>query len=359
MRKRRDWLLLLLALGLVVGGLLLLPQLRTATVGIVPNEGSVDVLLECSRSDTELAPLGDSARYVPIVRVAADVGAGDTLGLLYYDGGRDLRAALLAMVEGGDFDTARLSMTPRLRERLVAIFGATPPRASLAVETASQPTRPEPAPTRQVLRGFDREMVEMDLMGAVDGLEDYEARLARAEEAGSDEEVAELGREIERRSVVVTGIRRRLAAREPDPNALPQSQSEPTGEVAAAPLPQTGEGVPKQLENPESLTDRQRAALLQLAEEVPLESLCVLAAAQAGTFEPSIAESQRLPRGERVGTFLVAGEGSGDDAAVGTPAYYLVARGLPLLWARAERVERLAPGQGSSASQVRVVYVER
>lgn len=320
-----------LAAALLAAAYLLLPRAYFAAADDAAATGKA-LVVRAEPPPVEVDPpawaLGDSVWFVPIVRERARVALGDTLGFAYRSQRRRTRAWLLEAVERGRLDSARFPVPPALAATLREIV------AEGSETSASTSPTPAPARTRFVLRGWERELAEADLMGAEDGLRDDLTawEFASAGGASPEERRARESRVRERRRTVES-LRARLAERVPV--GTPATQVAPPDD---------------------RLSQRDRARILELAEALPADTPIPLRATATGTYAPRYSIAVSVPRGAAIGTLLTPPPLRDAKVRVVTPAYYLVSHSLPALWAVADRVDSLAPRHRGSL--VRAVVVE-
>ena len=270
----------------------------------------------------DAAALGgrDSFAFVPFVRSAGEIRRGDTLGYLYATESRDLRDYLRSIVERGVVGQMRADLPPEIAAEL----------ESMRARPSPGPTPPPRATTRErlVVRGFERDLLESELMGAEDGLRDYARRLAAASGDNPDaEELARLRTEVERRRGAIARLKAKLGARE-------RVDGGPT-KVAATPRPTTIE-----------LNQRQRARLLSLSESLPIDPSSPVVAQIAGRYEPSCPTGCDVAHGDTLGVISRDTVGRSTSAVgAGEESYLLIPRGSPVLLATATRVDSFRQGE--------------
>lgn len=305
-----------LAAALLVGAYLVLPRARGVhAIEADRGDGAVVVRAELPvvAANSLVSPVTDSVVFVPAVPELREVATGDTLGTVHGSLQRRTRAFLLDAVERGRLDSARLPLPESLGALLAEIGGA-----DEAMTRAPAP----PTPDRPgfVLRGWERDLVEADLMGAEDGLRDQLAELETASTEGASPATRKaLASRVRERRRAVRSLRARLAER-------------------LAP----GSPVPRLPPARGDLSQRDRARLLDLAESLPPDTSLVLSAAAAGTFVPKYSTSVQVEYGAAIGRFSPSPILVGDGGRT-PPVYHLVAESLPTLWAVADRVDTLGP----------------
>lgn len=300
----------LVTLGLAVW---LLPRASYTTVRAgVPSAPTTVNLTWPEAPGHDGLPNSDSATFVPVLREAGRVSAGDTIGLAYGSLQRRTRRRLLDMVEAGVIDPLALPAPRGLRMSLRALR-----------ETLQPAVVPAPTPRTQsgayVVTGGERDLLESELMGAEDALAEFsEALRSQSKADGAEADPALVGKVSTKRRVVAD-LRARLSERHE------HKVTAPTPSAAA-----TATSV---------LDHRARTKLLQLAEGLPKDRSLAILAQVDGTYTPVVSRTQDVRTGEVLGTLHPGALNSmtpPDDTAA---SYYLVAEGSPALWAKAKRVK--------------------
>jgi len=247
-----------------------------------------------------------------------NVVAGDTIGYILTDRYTQLRDSLSAFAKTGQTTIDYNIIPSGIRAKLKTV-----------IEPAVEETTVEGTQRRRyVIRGEDREYLAAEIMGAEDASTDFLGKLSHLDDAGKSRstEARVLKAKLEAKQAFIAVAKKRLAQKE----EYQQREENPT----------TNNVWP-------SLSEKQRARILSLSAQLPIDTQRVFAPI-AGRYyrpddgvgyiiveEPTIVSRDSLSKGGSLG-------------------FVLKAEGHPVLWGTAERIDTLTVSHKNSSKELKV-----